>query len=271
MAFVNKLAIIAGGVGGIGSATGRLLRSQGLFYAPFEASRVSSVIKQTYTDFDNDDDSIKTYACDITQPESVKEAFGKIGEDRVAVPNMLINSAGYVNLMPMSSLTPEDSLLHYQINVHGPLLCAQAFHALYLEHRTLMQSAISSGQLPSSTKISGARIVNIASQAGHVALKDHGAYCASKAALLALTRQMASEWGAEGVVANSVSPGPVWTELGKKAWADTKAREEYQAAVPTGNFAEPEEVAEIVAFLCKESSKNINGADVRLDGGYTVR
>lgn len=82
---------------------------------------------------------------------------------------------------------------------------------------------------------------------------------------------MASEWGPRGITANTISPGPVWTALGKKAWADQKVREEYQAAVPTGKFAEPEEVASIVEFLCRDESLNINGIDVRLDGGYTAR
>ena len=117
----------------------------------------------------------------------------------------------------------------------------------------------------------GGRIVNLASQAAHVALHHHGAYCASKAGLIGLTKCMASEWGPKGITSNSISPGPVWTELGKKAWADQKQREDYQAAVPTGTFAEPDEVARIVDFLVRDEAKNINGADIRLDGGYTAR
>ena len=119
--------------------------------------------------------------------------------------------------------------------------------------------------------VPGGRIVSLASQAAHVALKNHGAYCASKAGLIGLTKCMASEWGPLGITANTISPGPVWTELGKKAWADKELREEYQANVPTGKFAEPEEVARIVDFLCRGEALNINGIDVKLDGGYTVR
>ena len=117
----------------------------------------------------------------------------------------------------------------------------------------------------------GGRIVNVASQAAHVALHQHGAYCASKAGLIGITKCMASEWGPKGITANTISPGPVWTVLGKKAWADQKQRESYQAAVPTGKFAEPEEVARIVSFLCQDQALNINGDDIRLDGGYTAR
>ena len=119
--------------------------------------------------------------------------------------------------------------------------------------------------------IPGGRIVNITSQAAHVALLHHGPYCASKAGLIGLTKCQASEWGGRGITSNSVSPGPVMTELGKKAWSDAKVREEYLAAVPTGEFAEPLEVARIVEFLCLDESRNINGADIRLDGGYTAK
>ena len=71
----------------------------------------------------------------------------------------------------------------------------------------------------------GGRIINVASQAAHVALLNHGAYCASKAGLIGLTRCMASEWGPRGITANTVSPGPVMTALGKKAWSDKEQRE----------------------------------------------
>ena len=59
--------------------------------------------------------------------------------------------------------------------------------------------------------------------------------------------------------------------MGKKAWSDKTQREAYLANVPSGSFAEPEEVARIVVFLCEDGAKNINGTDVKLDGGYTVR
>ena len=59
--------------------------------------------------------------------------------------------------------------------------------------------------------------------------------------------------------------------MGKKAWADQTAREEYLKNVPSGSFAEPVEVARIVVWLCEDQAKNINGTDIRLDGGYTAR
>lgn len=247
-------------LGGLGTVTGQLLRSKGaklaLLYAPFEAHKFESTISQCYGEGVVD---VRGYACDIASPESVREAFAAIAKDDVAFPAMLINAAGYVNLSPLEDTSAEDIMKHYNINLLGPTLTGQAFAKMYLSARR------------KSTNPVPGRIVNIASQAAHVALHHHGVYCASKAGLVGLTKCQASEWGPHGITANSVSPGPVWTELGKKAWSDPKAREEYQRAVPTGEFAEPPEVARIVDFLVQDEARNINGTDIRLDGGYTAR
>ena len=137
-----------------------------------------------------------------------------IQSDHTGFPSILINSAGYVNLTPLEDTPPEDIMKHYMINLFGPTLTGQAFARLYF------QAKADKADGP------GGRIINIASQAAHVALPDHGAYCASKAGLLGLTRSQASEWGHREITANTISPGPVWTALGKKAWADDKMREE---------------------------------------------
>lgn len=239
------------------------MQSQGaklaLLYAPFEESRVKTTLSEVFGQQDTSKD-VNAYACDITSHASVKEAFGKIAKDNAAFPSILINSAGYVNLQPLETFDVDDALKHYVVNLYGPTLTGQAFANAYLaacqKHK---------GTAP------GGRIVNIASQAAHVALLNHGPYCASKAGLIGLTKCQASEWGPKGITANSISPGPVWTELGKKAWSDQKLREAYLEAVPTGKFAEPEEVARIVDFLCRDEASNVNGTDVRLDGGFTVR
>lgn len=82
---------------------------------------------------------------------------------------------------------------------------------------------------------------------------------------------MASEWGCRGITANTVSPTVAWTALGQKAWGEDSVREAFLANIPTGKFALPEEVADSVVFLCQDSSGMINGADIKIDGGYTVR
>jgi len=270
MALSSRLAIISGGIGGIGSCVGTLLRSQGakvaLLYAPFEADKVESILDGVYgTMSRGEEDSVKAYSCDVTDPASVAEAFEAITQDRAAFPSMLINAAGYVALSPFEKTSPQDSLKHYMVNLYGPTLTSQAFARAFFAAKHVHKSGNATVQSPPG------RIVNVASQAGHIALDQHAAYCASKAGLLGLTRSMALEWGPKGITSNSVSPGPVWTALGRKAWADAKVREEYQKKIPTGTFAEPEEVAHAVSMLVQDLSCNINGADIKIDGGFTVQ
>lgn len=193
------------------------------------------------------------YECDITSADSVRETFATIGKDAVggeSVPSILVNAAGYIKLAPLEEMQPEEAWKQYLVNLHGPTLTGQAFARLFFEVWR---------QRGGEAK--GGRIVNVASQAAHVALHQHGPYCASKAGMLGLTRCMASEWGGRGisefyvvfslrivggkktwadssvcVAANSISPGPVWTALGKKAWSDQKMREEYVLTLPAAPF-----------------------------------
>ncbi|KAL6238418.1 hypothetical protein BDW75DRAFT_247487 [Aspergillus navahoensis] len=272
MAFTRRLAILPGGLGGLGSSIGRKLRSEGallaILYAPFEAARRDVLLSSGYN---NDRTNIHTYECDITDPASVQSAFSSLQRDHAptgtgAFPSILINTAGYVSLSDMHLTPPEETLKHLTTNVLGPMLCSQAFANLYFSasaSRTKNENG--NGSAPPG------RIVTLASQAAHVALHRHGAYCASKSAVLGLTRCMASEWGPKGITANSVSPTVAWTDLGKKAWGEQGVKEKLLQSIPTGKAALPGEVADAVVFLCQDSSGMINGADIRVDGGYTIR
>jgi NAD(P)-dependent dehydrogenase (short-subunit alcohol dehydrogenase family) len=169
-------------------------------------------------------------------------------------PSILINTAGYVSLSDMEITPPEETLKHLTTNIFGPMLCSQAFARLYF-------SASNMAELSPNSPLPG-RIVSISSQAAHAALHRHGAYCASKAGLLGLTRSMASEWGGRGITANTVSPTVAWTDLGKKAWGEESVRNALLATIPTGKFALPEEVADSVLFLCQVCLHGFFGLEI---------
>lgn len=164
-----------------------------------------------------------------------------------AFPSILVNTAGYVSLSDMESTPPEETMKHLTTNIYGPMLCAQAFARLYF--------SASKAAASSTGHTAPGRIVNVASQAAHIALHQHSAYCASKAGLLGLTRSMASEWAGRGITSNTVSPTVAWTALGQKAWGEDSVREAFLKNVPTGKFALPEEVADAVHFLCQVGSQ----------------
>lgn len=175
--------------------------------------------------------------------------------------------SGYVSVQPLSETSTKEARKNIMPNLIGPLIVSQAFHRMYTTHRSAREFHINEKTVPKPP----GRIVSISSQAAHVALDGHGPYCASKAGLNALTRSMALEWGSAGITSNTVSPTVVLTELGKKAWADPEKRQAMESMIPTGRFAVPEEIAAAVEFLCRDDSGMVNGADIRVDGGFTIR
>ena len=226
-------------------------------YAPFEASRVTSVLESVFGS--KEPERVSTYECDITSEESIQAVFDRIGK-LDAFPSILINAAGYVSVQPLEETSADEALKNFLPNMLGPFIASNAFFRLYQSRRSKMEE----GKAPPG------RIVSIASQAAHVALDGHGAYCASKAGLIGHTKCMASEWGSKGITANTVSPTVTWTALAAKAWADEKKKETHLAQIPTGRFSIPEEVANAIEFLCRDDSAMINGADLRVDGGFTI-
>lgn len=253
--------------GGLGSATGQRLRSEGaslaLLYAPFEASRKDPVLQSTYGS--SSPDGVSAVECDITSEKSVAKAFETISstcKSTGVFPSILVNAAGYVSVIPLADTPAEEALKNLIPNLLGPFIVSKAFYHLYTSFKNRDED---------QSKAPPGRIVSIASQAAHVALDGHGPYCASKAGLLGLTRCMALEWGPAGITSNTVSPGVALTELGKKAWSEGPVRDKHLAEIPTGRFSEPEEIAGVIESLCRDGMGNVNGADLKIDGGFTIR
>ena len=109
----------------------------------------------------------------------------------------------------------------------------------------------------------------MASQAASVALDQHIAYCASKAALLGMTRVLALEWSGRGITTNAISPTVVETDLARRAWAG-EVGAAFKRKIPTGRFAQPEEIAHAALYLVSGAAGMLSGADVAVDGGYTI-
>ena len=118
-------------------------------------------------------------------------------------------------------------------------------------------------------------IVNVASTAGLNPLANRAAYCANKAGVIGLTRQMALQYSRKGVRVNAVCPGSTKTPFFKEAMAKLSDPEAVEAAsrarLPIGRLGEPEEIANSIAYLASEEASLITGAILDLDGGNTLR
>ena len=162
-----------------------------------------------------------------------------------------MNSAGIVALDPAEEVTDSDWDKQIAVNLTGTFFVNRAVGNVMLEQ-------------------GGGKIINMASQAGSIALDQHAAYCSSKWGVIGLSKVLAAEWAGRGINVNTISPTVVLTELGKKAWAGQKG-EEMKKLIPTGRFALPEEIAAAAVFLASNGADMINGADLVIDGGYTIQ
>jgi NAD(P)-dependent dehydrogenase (short-subunit alcohol dehydrogenase family) len=116
----------------------------------------------------------------------------------------------------------------------------------------------------------GGAIVNVSSTASFVGLADHAAYCASKAALDALTRVLAVELGPHGIRTNSVNPTVTMTPMGQLAWSDPAKSAPMLGRIPLGRFCQPADVASVIGFLLSDDAAMLNGISLDVDGGLRI-
>jgi NAD(P)-dependent dehydrogenase (short-subunit alcohol dehydrogenase family) len=241
----GKTAIITGGAAGIGYATAEFFNQKGvnLILADLNPD-VDTIAKK----LGNRHIGIPGNVCDGAYRQSVVDAgvkaFGRV--------DILVNSAGIVALEKAELITEDAWDRTINVNLKASFMMAQVFGAYLIKNR-----------LPGS-------LVSLASQAGVIALDKHVAYCASKGGIISMTQVLALEWGRYGIRVNCVSPTVVLTELGHKAW-DGPAGETFKKEIPAERFAEPDEIAGVIAFLCSDAAAMITGHNLLIDGGYTIK
>lgn len=240
----GKAALVTGAASGIGAAVARAFAAKGARVALADMNREAAEAGPAPLD------GARAYACDVTDPASVEATVAAVLADMGRI-DVLVNSAGIVDLAPAEEIGLGAWTRTLDVNLTGSFLVARATG----------RAMIAQG---------GGRIVNLASQAGSVAIEGHVAYCASKFGVIGMTKTLALEWGRHGITVNSISPTVVLTDLGRKAWEGPKG-EAMKELIPTGRFAEPEEIAAAAVFLASDAAAMINGADLLVDGGYTVR
>lgn len=241
----DKVAVVTGGASGIGKAIAQAYHDKGV-----KVVIVDLQLQTAQTQAASIGDDVLAYACDVSDFESVKSVVSAIAAACGRI-DILVNSAGIVALAPAEELDLEAWNKTIQVNLSGTFFMAQ----------TVGKVMLAAGH---------GKIINLASQAGSVALDQHVAYCTSKFGVIGLTKVLASEWASRGVTVNSISPTVVLTDLGRKAWAGPKG-EALKKLIPTGRFALPEEIAAAAVFLASDGADMINGADLLIDGGYTIR
>jgi glucose 1-dehydrogenase len=189
-------------------------------------------------------------ACDVRDERSVADALSRLVQD-YGEPTVLVNNAAVRSRGPLEDLPAADWDDVMDTNLRGPFVCSQQVGRMMLARGT-------------------GSIVNIASVSAVLPQGFLGAYTPSKAGLLALTRQMAVEWGPRGVRCNSVSPGFVPTAAGARSYAVPGLAAQREAMVPLRRLGTPQDIGRAVAFLASAAASYINGVDIVVDGGFTL-
>ncbi|MEI5999552.1 SDR family oxidoreductase [Paraburkholderia bengalensis] len=240
--FSGRSVLVTGASSGIGRVTVELLCASGaqVVAAARNVNELARLAEET---------GCEPLVLDVGDERAIDEALGS----RDTAFDGLVNCAGTTVLERAIDTTAAsfDSVMN--VNARGAALVARH---------------VARGMI--DAKRAGS-IVNVSSQAALVGLEDHLSYCASKAAMDAITRVLCVELGSHGIRVNSVNPTVTLTPMAVKAWSEPSKRDPALQAIPLKRFAQPREVAEPILFLLSDAASMISGIVLPIDGGYTAR
>jgi NAD(P)-dependent dehydrogenase (short-subunit alcohol dehydrogenase family) len=238
--------IITGAASGIGEAAAKALaacspaQSHQMLLVDRDETRLRSLAEKL---------GAAPFKADVADPASgdtivaaALEAMGGI--------DALVSNAGIIHQSTLAELNWTEFDRIFAINTRATWLIAKAAYP-HLKHR-------------------GGAIVATGSISASHPTPPLGAYAASKAALVMLVKQLANEWGGDGIRVNSVSPGPTLTGLTRTGYSNEELRRQREASLPLGRIAEPDDIASAILFLLSTEARNITGIDLLVDGGLST-
>ena len=239
---MNMTVLLTGAAGGIG-------RSMAEIFVAAGARLALADIEDTKTLAENLGPEHRAYRIDLSDPEDIKQTIPRIGAEMGI--DIVINNAGLGMVFPAVQMDVDDWDKTFAINLRAPwLVAATAFPFLKRSGR--------------------GRIINMASQAGIVAIEEHAAYGASKAGLINLTKVQAIEWARFGITANSISPTVVEKPMALVGWSGKKG-ERAKSDIPVGRFAKPAEISHAALYLASHEAAMVTGTNLLVDGGYCAK
>lgn len=243
----SAVCVVTGAAGGIGAVVARELVKQGASVVLLDLD-LSKCTELAANLSEQSEAQISALACDISDPQSVRQAAAQV-QERYGRCDILINNASVLRPASLENITLEQWNQVLSVNLSGYLLCAQAFG----------QQMLAQG--------SGS-IVNIASIAAHSPQPWSGAYSTAKAGVAMLSRQFAVEWGDRGIRSNAICPGLIRTPLSAAFYADPEIERQRSAMTASRRIGEPQDIADAVLFLASARSSYINGTELVVDGGF---
>jgi NAD(P)-dependent dehydrogenase (short-subunit alcohol dehydrogenase family) len=236
MRFSRRRVVVTGASRGIGRAIATAFRQEGAW-----------VLGTRTTDGDADAEWCDEWlSADFSKPDDIERCAARLAKTGADV---LVNNAGINRNAPFLEVDPEDFSRIQRVNVYAPFRLCQAV-------------------IPSMRDKRWGRIVNLSSIFGKVSKEHRASYSASKFALDGMTVAIAAEFAAEGILANSIAPGFIDTDLTHRMLGD-EGIARLTATVPARRLGQADEIARLVLFLASSDNSFITGQNIAIDGGFT--
>lgn len=245
----GKVALITGASRGLGKAMALALAAAGAKLALVARSReqLNAVAKE----IEAGGGEAAVFVADVTREDNVTGLESDVIAGCGGV-QILINNAGINVRKALTDFTLDEWNSVINTNLTSAFLLCRAF-------------------VPQMKGKGYGRVINITSTMTHVSMPARGAYSASKAGLLGMTRALALELAPEGITVNGISPGPFATEMNTPLIQNPETNRQMTARIPLGRWGKVEEVGQLAVYLCAEESGFITGTDILIDGGWCAQ
>jgi gluconate 5-dehydrogenase len=244
----DRVILVSGGSRGIGRSLAEGFVQRGA--RVFISGREASTLEQTAREISTPSNSVEFVVCDVAQPDEVPRMVDAVVHKAGRIDSLL-NVAGINVRKRVEQYSVEEFDKILDINMRGAFLVAQE-----VGRRLITQGT-------------GGTIINIDSLNSFRPLKGVQPYAMSKAAVSAMTRGMAMEWGEHGIRVNAIAPGFILTDLTKKLWSDPTMQAWNDANCPLKRLGNPEDLVGAAVFLVSDASTFLTGQVIYVDGGIT--
>ena len=243
----GKKAVVTGAKGGIGKAVAILLAHSGADVAVVDKIIDDGQLEAVAHDIRSVGRQSIAIQADVQDKADVVCFFRQSLDDFGSI-DILVNCAGIVSTSKIIDMPEEEWDQTLDVNLKGIFLSCQAAAQHMVKRRS-------------------GNIINIASEFGLRAAIDRGAYCASKAGVINLTRVLAVELAEFNIRVNAVAPGVIKTPMSWRYWEDPELLKKSESKIPMGRLGTPEEVGSAALFLASDASSYITGQTLLVDGG----